>query len=200
MNQIQTPDRELNKLSDKELIEKFNVTKNIEYFNSFFCRHYDIILGFFNSYFRDFNEAQDATQGLYLKLRKNKQLPTIDKYALPWLKRTVYNYFIDLKRKEKGKKTDSIEEFEQIFMNFDKYLRDNSADDYEKALNKNKKDVILLKCVEKLSDNQKLCIKEHYMNQKSYDKISQEFNISNGDVRSYIQNGKRNLKNCIVNN
>ena len=45
-----------------------------------------------------------------------------------------------------------------------------------------------------LKNNQRICLKMFYLEGKSYADISQELNFSLKDVKSHIQNGKRNLK------
>ena len=55
----------------------------------------------------------------------------------------------------------------------------------------------LEKCVGQLEDQQKKCVKMFYYEKKSYAEIGQELNLGVGQVRSRIQNGRRNLKNCM---
>jgi len=48
--------------------------------------------------------------------------------------------------------------------------------------------------IEGLKEEQHLCIRLFFIEKKSYEQISQELNISLKQVKSAIQNGKRNLK------
>ena len=48
--------------------------------------------------------------------------------------------------------------------------------------------------ITKLNDEQRICIESFYLQKKSYLDISEETNYSIGEVKSYVQNGKRNLK------
>jgi RNA polymerase sigma factor (sigma-70 family) len=48
--------------------------------------------------------------------------------------------------------------------------------------------------ITKLNDEQRICIESFYLKKKSYLDISEETKYSIGEVKSYIQNGKRNLK------
>ena len=45
-----------------------------------------------------------------------------------------------------------------------------------------------------LKNNQRICLKMFYLEGKSYADISTELNFSLKEVKSHIQNGKRNLK------
>jgi RNA polymerase sigma-70 factor (ECF subfamily) len=55
----------------------------------------------------------------------------------------------------------------------------------------------LKECMEELPDEQQNCIKWFYYEEKSYKDIADIEHIPLGKVRSYIQNGRRNLKNCV---
>ena len=52
-------------------------------------------------------------------------------------------------------------------------------------------------CMETLPDKQKNCIDLFYLQGKSYKEIAELRNEQIGKIRSFIQNGRRNLKNCI---
>ena len=49
-------------------------------------------------------------------------------------------------------------------------------------------------CLPKLKENQRICIELFYLKNKSYQDIANETNFSLNEIKSYIQNGKRNLK------
>ena len=53
---------------------------------------------------------------------------------------------------------------------------------------------LMEKAMDSLQENQKTCIDLFYLKNKSYQEITQLTGFSNNDVKSYIQNGKRNLK------
>ncbi|MES2397051.1 MAG: sigma factor-like helix-turn-helix DNA-binding protein [Bacteroidota bacterium] len=48
-----------------------------------------------------------------------------------------------------------------------------------------------------LNAEQKLCIELFFLHEKSYQEVTETTNFTMNNVKSYIQNGKRNLKNCI---
>jgi len=55
----------------------------------------------------------------------------------------------------------------------------------------------LPKCLDSLKGEQKSCVQLFYFEGKSYQDIAQEKEVPIGKIRSYIQNGRRNLKICI---
>jgi RNA polymerase sigma-70 factor (ECF subfamily) len=60
--------------------------------------------------------------------------------------------------------------------------------------------VKLEKCIEKLVFEQQHCVRLFYLEQKCYQEIGDLTGYSQNQVKSYIQNGKRNLKICLERN
>jgi RNA polymerase sigma-70 factor (ECF subfamily) len=66
----------------------------------------------------------------------------------------------------------------------------------------NKEDAIkaLERCLEKLPAAQKQSVNLFYYDEKCYKEIADETGYTLNEVKSYIQNGKRNLKICLEKN
>ena len=58
----------------------------------------------------------------------------------------------------------------------------------------------LEKCIEELQDEQKQCVELFYIRKKPYQTIVESTGFEMKKVKSYIQNGKRNLKICMEKN
>jgi RNA polymerase sigma factor (sigma-70 family) len=58
----------------------------------------------------------------------------------------------------------------------------------------------LEECMEQLTENQKKAIQLFYLSEKCYKEIADTTGFSLNEVKSYIQNGKRNLKICMERN
>src|ERR1019366_6770191 len=54
-------------------------------------------------------------------------------------------------------------------------------------------------CIEQLPPDQKLAIELFYLKEKCYKEIAESTNTEINKVRSFIQNGRRNLKICMEN-
>ena len=52
-------------------------------------------------------------------------------------------------------------------------------------------------CIERLKEEQRSCIRLFFYEGCSYRQISERLGLDENKVKSYIQNGKRNLKICI---
>jgi RNA polymerase sigma-70 factor (ECF subfamily) len=58
----------------------------------------------------------------------------------------------------------------------------------------------LEKCIEKLGHEQKVCVKMFFLQEKCYKDITVLTGYELIKVKSFIQNGKRNLKICMEQN
>jgi RNA polymerase sigma-70 factor (ECF subfamily) len=52
-------------------------------------------------------------------------------------------------------------------------------------------------CIERLKEEQKKCIRQFYFDNRCYNEISADLDMDVKKVKSYLQNGKRNLKLCL---
>jgi RNA polymerase sigma-70 factor (ECF subfamily) len=86
-----------------------------------------------------------------------------------------------------------LKNFQQDFMDFEGEMTLNHIND--EILDKK-----LPEAIKKLSDEQRICIELFYLHEKSYQEVVETTNFSLNQVKSYIQNGKRNLKIMLENN
>lgn len=103
----------------------------------------------------------------------------------PWLFTVAKNHCYTLIKKEKTEKENA---FEFIVV-------ENDVTDDEIISEKPLKE--LSHCLNKLNEDQKSCVELFYYEKKSYQEIMEIKGLSLSKVKSHIQNGKRNLKNCI---
>ena len=55
----------------------------------------------------------------------------------------------------------------------------------------------LKECIEQLKAEQKQCIEMFYYQKQCYQEIAEQLGMNEKKVKSYLQNGKRNLKICL---
>ena len=56
---------------------------------------------------------------------------------------------------------------------------------------------LMNECLQELNNEQKQCVTLFYLEKRSYQEIADQTGYSMMQVKSYIQNGKRNLKNLL---
>ena len=67
----------------------------------------------------------------------------------------------------------------------------------DRAMQKERELAILMNCIDALKDEQKACIDLFYLKKHCYQEVAEQTGFEIKKVKSYIQNGKRNLKICI---
>ena len=174
--------------SDEELLKHYKQSGNKELFADLFKKHVSVVYGTCLFYLQDKDEAQDATMQFFEKLMLDINNREIDNFK-GWLSFVVRNHCISLIRKNKSqtKNIKSYYEFEYESPNYEEEEKINAVSD--DILLENMKE-----CLPKLKENQRICVELFYLKNKSYQDIANETNFSLNEIKSYIQNGKRNLK------
>lgn len=168
--------------SDLELIDLFRKSSDQLAFGELYIRYSHLVLGTCNRYLKDEDEALDVTSSIFEALRDQLKKHSIQHFK-SWLYQVVRNACLQFFRSQK-KMTPIYKEYE--------ILADPSEIDSIEL--KEKKLITLEEAIETLSEDQKKCIQLFYLDDKSYTEISDELGIDIKQVKSAIQNGKRNLK------
>jgi RNA polymerase sigma-70 factor (ECF subfamily) len=141
-------------------------------------------------YLKDREESRDAVMQIFEKLMVSLKTHEITHFT-SWLYATSRNHCLMALRARKGKK---VEEISADFMENGLLLHLQDEPEMETNLIK------LEKCIANLAAEQKDCVTLFYMQQKCYKEIVQITGFDDNKVKSYIQNGKRNLKLCMERN
>ena len=174
--------------SDERLITAYISTENASYVGELFCRYSDMILGLCLKHLKNVQESEDASYELFELMISKLKTQQIMIFK-PWLYRTATNFCIDKLRKSK---TNIIISLDDRF--------ETARDSLDISADISEREALLARidhCLKQLNDDQKVCIDLFYFQEKSYQDIAQQLNISWSTTRSYIQNGKRNLKICM---
>ncbi len=179
--------------SDEELLSEFQQTGNIDLLGLLFERYMHLVYGVCLKYLKNREEAQDAVVELFEKFGKELQSKQVNTFK-PWLYVVTKNHCLMKLRCQQSQllKQKEFEKNELSFMESDVALHpDNDSWEPEEM------DRRLQACLEKLREHQRACIELFYFKELCYREISDNLNIDIKKVKSYIQNGKRNLKLCI---
>ncbi|NJN42102.1 MAG: sigma-70 family RNA polymerase sigma factor [Flammeovirgaceae bacterium] len=141
-------------------------------------------------YLKNRDDAKDTAMSLFEKLTEVLKMQEISNFK-SWLYVTTRNQCLMRIRSGKGKKS---EEFDDTYVENQVFMHQPEEDQMETNLIK------LERCIEELKDEQKECVRLFYLQEKCYNDISELTGFSFSNVKSYIQNGKRNLKNCMERN
>ncbi|MCB9255637.1 MAG: sigma-70 family RNA polymerase sigma factor [Chitinophagales bacterium] len=174
-------------LSDNELIDRFRYSHNNQYVGELYTRYAHLVLGLCIKYFKDLEVAKDATMGIFELLLNELKRHKIENFK-SWLYTVSKNYCLQELRKKSS--SNSKEDLYKVF------ISETMETEMDLHLHKEKENLILKmeQALPSLKYNQRLCLKMFYLEGKSYADISKELEFSLKDVKSHIQNGKRNLK------
>jgi RNA polymerase sigma factor (sigma-70 family) len=175
---------------DLELIQLYKQSHEKALVGHLFTRYTSLVYGVCLKYLKNREEAQDATMSIFEKLLASLREHEVTHFK-SWLYVTARNHCLMQLRAQKGKTT---EELSPILM------ETGSAGHLEDATELEGNLVKLENCIEKLASEQQHCVRLFFLQQKCYQEISTETNYTLKQVKSYIQNGKRNLKICMERN
>ncbi len=177
-------------LSDAELIQRYKTSGDLALVGLLFDRYMTLVYGVCLKYLKHREESRDAVMQIFEKLIVSLKEHEINHFK-SWLYATSRNHCLMALRARKGK---NFEEISTFFMENELSLHLQDEPEIETNLTK------LEKCIEHLVSEQKTCVTLFYMDQKCYKEIVQITGFDDNKVKSYIQNGKRNLKLCMEGN
>jgi RNA polymerase sigma factor (sigma-70 family) len=169
------------RLTDQEILKHFYSDHNNEWLGSLLERYTMLLYGVSMKYLRNPEEAKDAVQQIFLKAITELHKYEVS-YFSSWLYMIAKNHCLMLLRNQRhGISVDLVAEpvFEKE--DPDPLKNESLLKDLEEAL-------------KHLNREQKTCIRMFYLEKKSYQGIAKETGFSLLQVKSYIQNGKRNLR------
>lgn len=172
-------------LSDQELLAKFNQDHDNEWLGILLQRYTLLLLGVCMKYLQDEDEAKDAVQQVFLKVIQELHKYKVD-YFKSWLYMVAKNHCLMKLRERQGKAPVSLTEKAEL-------LQDHGSDTEELQHN-NLTLNLMQESLEELNNEQKQCVILFYLEKKSYQEVADASGFSLLQVKSYIQNGKRNLK------
>jgi len=177
--------------TDEELIAEFSDSGNLELLGELYSGYMHLVYGVSLKYLKKREEAMDAVMQIFEKL-----ITEIPKHEIKnfrsWLHVVTKNYCLMQLRSSKSQREKIVEwAADRVnFMenSFEMHPIDRDEPDMEEAIND---------CIERLKKEQKYCIKQFYYENRCYREIAVSLGISEKKVKSYLQNGKRNLKLCL---
>lgn len=169
-------------LTDKELLQLFYADHNNQWLGFLLERYTLLLYGVSMKYLKNPEEAKDAVQQIFLKT-----ITELHKYEVTyfssWLYMIARNYCL-MKLRDKKNPVKPVESVSSFL----------PAEEEPDFLNREELLLQLETAMEELNPEQKMCISLFYLQKKSYQEIAAETGFSLLQVKSYIQNGKRNLR------
>ena len=175
----------LNKhISDQELLERFYADRDNQWLGILLERYTLLLLGVCMKYLKNEELARDSVQQIFLKAITELQKYRVE-YFKSWIYMVAKNHCLMQLRDKPAKNT--IEVKESIPAEADET-------DKESLLLNEKTYEYMGEALKELNADQQLCVTLFYMEKKSYQQIAEQTGYSMMQVKSHIQNGKRNMR------
>ena len=172
-------------ITDQQLLEQFYTDQNNEWLGILLQRYTLLLLGVCMKYLKNEDQAKDSVQQIFLKVILELQKYKVE-YFKSWLYMVTKNHCLMILRQRKGKITAEIN---------DRLSASPGEETDRQTLEQNDHTLKLMEVsLKELNPEQQQCVTLFYLEKKSYQAVSDETGFSMLQVKSYIQNGKRNLK------
>lgn len=171
-------------ISDQELLEKFYASRSNEWLGILLQRYTLLLLGVCMKYLKDEDEAKDCVQQVFLKVIQELQKYKVE-YFKSWLYMVAKNYCLMRLRDKQGKIPAELD---------NQPIAAPEETDTQKLQDTDHTLDLMEASLQELSPEQQQCVTLFYLQKKSYAQVSEATGFSLMQVKSYIQNGKRNLK------
>lgn len=171
-------------MTDQELLDRFYKDRDSRWIGLLLSRYTLLLFGVSMKYLRNEEEAKDAVQMVFLKV-----LTELPRYKVTYFKSWVYMICKNqclMKLRNKGITEQPLEEYHQ-----------GLGDDTDERWEAEQKELLLARmddAVNELNHEQRTCVQLFYLKKLSYQQISEQTGYTLHQVKSHIQNGKRNLK------
>lgn len=175
-------------MDEKERLAYYKQTGSLQVLGQLYSPYMSLLYGVCYKYLQDQEQSEDAVMQIFEELIDKLKVHEVANFK-SWLYVYARNYCLMQIRRDKNTRHVDIEanlhEAEQ------QVVQTNKVDWEEQDFNK------LETCLSGLNSGQEQCVRMFYLEQKCYKDIVEETGYELNKVKSYIQNGKRNLKICM---
>jgi RNA polymerase sigma-70 factor (ECF subfamily) len=173
-------------LTDKELVSLYKQSDDMNALGELYQRYMELVYGVCLKYFKEAEKAKDSVMQIFEELVSKLKKHEVDNFK-GWLHQLAKNHCLMQLRTPKNMKT---VEFKGDLVQSEENVHLNGV--FEKEENFRK----LEYCLGTLTEQQREAIKLFYLDGKCYNEIVEITGQDWNQVRSFIQNGRRNLKLC----
>jgi len=174
----------------EDLIRRFRETRDPAVMGELYKPFMLLVYGTCMKYFRNREESQDGVMQIFEILIRDVPRFDIQNFK-GWLYMVTRNYCLMQLRKRKTESIRLADFSPSLIMESTEILHPIEEDPEGEMHNR------LKICMEKLKSEQRQCVELFYYQKKCYHEIAVSLQIGEEKVKSYIQNGKRNLKICL---
>lgn len=174
---------------DTVLLTRYLRDNDMEALGLLYSKHAEMVYYVCLRYFKEEEKSKDSVMQIFEELVTKVKKQDIKSFP-KWLYVVSKNYCLMDLRSKNGRMEISVDEFVEFPIPMH---QEESYAEKERRLS------LLELCIEKLPEKQKVTVNLFFINEHCYKEVADISGYSMKEVKSYIQNGKRNLKNCMDN-
>ncbi len=180
----------INEQDDTSLIAAYKQSGELEVLGTLYNKYMHLVFGVCFNYFKDEELSKDAVMQIFEELVTKLKIHEVQNFK-SWLHVLTRNHCLMALRKSAKNPTVAMED---NFVESGGFVHLDIDDTKENQL------TLMEKCMETLSEEQRKSVDLFYLQEKCYKEVADLTGYEMLKVKSYIQNGKRNLKICIEKN
>jgi len=171
---------------DHVLVQQYRKEGNIDILGELYNRYMELVYGVCLKYMKEPEDAKDCVINIFEELIIKLKKYEVDNFK-GWLYQLAKNHCL---MKLRGKKNQPYV-IDADIMHLQENIHLDGVMEKETQLN------TMEYCIEQLPHEQKQAIELFYLKEKCYKEIADSTQTDINKVRSFIQNGRRNLKICM---
>jgi RNA polymerase sigma factor (sigma-70 family) len=179
------PSTNYDHITDAELLQNFYSDHDNKWLGILLPRYTLLLLGVCMKYLKNEEDAKDAVQQIFLKV-----ISELSKYKVEYFKSWIYmiakNHCL---MKIRGNKHYPVELDEKVLP-----VKEFMDTDEMNHIEKDRLLTTMQESIKQLSTEQQQCVTLFYLEKKSYGEVAEITGYTMLQVKSHLQNGKRNLK------
>lgn len=172
-------------ITDAELLDNFYNDRDNEWLGILLQRYTLLLLGVCMKYLKNEEEAKDGVQQVFLKAIAELHKYKVD-YFKSWIYMVAKNHCLMKLRDKQGRNS--------TVLNEGSLIAEEAFTHHQEHIEKDQLLETMTMVLQELNTEQKQCVTLFYLDKKSYQEIADNTGFSMMQVKSHIQNGKRNLR------
>jgi RNA polymerase sigma-70 factor (ECF subfamily) len=180
------PKGQTSSLSDQELLQLYRTSGNNQYLGTLLQRYTFMLFGVCMKYLKNEEEARDAVQQVFSKV-----IIEIPRHQIEFFKSWIYmvarnHCLMMLRNRHQTIPAEWLDEMHQP--------AEDPLQQAAQEMEKEKLTNLMEEGLQQLQEPQKQCVDLFYLKKLSYQQVSEKTGLTLMQVKSNIQNGKRNIR------
>ena len=177
-----------------DYVAAYRATGDLAVLGELYEQHMELVYAVCFNYLRDEEEAKDAVMSLFEQLITDLRRHDIQQFG-PWLHSVARNYcLMQLRKNQAHPKAELVT---GTGANLDDEPTLNLTDDDTDEPDLEADLTLMEACLQTLPIEQRTCLTLFYLERKTYTEVADQTGYDLKQVKSYLQNGRRNLKICM---